>query len=68
MNNYFRRSLDGTVDLIAEQLKQLDGQEVTVKPPAASCCPYRHLVEIILAVANSCRPFSYLVDFLDRRL
>ncbi|GAB1195633.1 hypothetical protein APSETT444_004895 [Aspergillus pseudonomiae] len=29
MNNYFRRSLDGTVDLIAEQLKQLDGQEVT---------------------------------------
>ncbi|PIG89926.1 hypothetical protein AARAC_003548 [Aspergillus arachidicola] len=28
MNNYFRRSLEGTVELIAEQLEQLRGQEV----------------------------------------
>ncbi|OGM45256.1 hypothetical protein ABOM_006452 [Aspergillus bombycis] len=28
MNTYFRRSLDGTVALIDEQLKQLDGQKI----------------------------------------
>ncbi|GFF96078.1 hypothetical protein IFM47457_10691 [Aspergillus lentulus] len=30
MDNYYRRSLEGTVDLIMEQLEQLNGQEVKV--------------------------------------
>jgi hypothetical protein len=31
MDNYYRRSLEGTVDLIRKQLKQLKGQGQEVK-------------------------------------
>jgi hypothetical protein len=39
MENYYRRSLEGTVDLIMEQLEQLNGQEVKVKLSTAVQCP-----------------------------
>ncbi|GAQ03697.1 hypothetical protein ALT_1018 [Aspergillus lentulus] len=45
MDNYYRRSLEGTVDLIMEQLEQLNGQEVkdrvVAQGESAEICMHR---------------------------
>jgi hypothetical protein len=61
MDSYYRRSLEGTVDLIVEQLKH--GQEVKVKLSTTIRCPWTHPVEISLVVANSLQVILLLGGF-----